>query len=307
MNSAVEIETELFACESCGAELNVAKNIRALVCPYCASPSVVTRPVRPDRPSPDFVVPFVVEEAAACEAVRRFLGQKAFAPRAIKKASLANVRGVYLPSYLYSAVASSDYHAQIGEEYIVVETYTVTNSEGKTETRTRTKIEIEWRRLTGTHEMYVKDIVVTASKGLPNAELEAVEPFDLRVLRRFSSALIVGWPAEEASMSKEACLELAHEETRNLISSTLSAFMPGDSHRSLHFSSDLNREAVSLCLLPLWVFAVRYHPKKPPLRIVVNGQSAQTAGKIPLSVGKIMTLVGLGLLAIGLVYFVGSQ
>ena len=108
-------------------------------------------------------------------------------------------------------------------------------------------------------------------------------------------------------MSKEACLELAHEETTNLISSTLSGFMPGDTHRSLRFSSDLSREAVSLCLLPLWVFAVRYHDKKPPLRIVVNGQSAQAAGQIPLSVGKIVTLVGLGLLGIGLAYFVGSQ
>jgi len=300
MNVAAAPELELFDCNSCGAELTVAEHIRAVVCPYCASPSVVTRPARPDRPAPNFTVPFVVEEAAARAAVQKFLKAKIYAPNSITKASLDNVRGVYLPTYIYSAIAASDYQADIGEYYTVVETYTTTDSNGKTVTKVRTKTETEWRSLSGSHEMYIKDIVVTASKGLPNRELEAVEPFDLRVLRRFAPALIAGWTAEEASIAIGECRQQAQAESQAHISSSLEAFMPGDIHQRVQFTTSLSRESISLALLPVWIFAVRHHPKKPPVRITVNGQTAKAGGDVPVSVWKILaTIFVIILLVIG--------
>ena len=46
-------------------------------------------------------------------------------------------QGIYVPAYLYSAVARSAYTAQIGEDYTETETYT--DSDGKTQTRTVTR------------------------------------------------------------------------------------------------------------------------------------------------------------------------
>ena len=44
---------------------------------------------------------------------------------------------------------------------------------------------------------------------------------------------------------------------------------------------------------PIWVFAVRYRDDKPPLRVLINGQTGTIAGKVPLSVWKILfTIVG---------------
>ena len=40
-----------------------------------------------------------------------------FADSALKKATVEDMRGVYLPAYLYSAVARTDYTSQIGEHY----------------------------------------------------------------------------------------------------------------------------------------------------------------------------------------------
>ena len=228
------------------------------------------------------------------------------APKSIRAAPLENVRSVYLPSYLYSAVANSEYSADIGENYTVVETYQTKDANGKTVTRTRTRTETEWRSLSGDHKMYVKDVVVSASKGLPNAELEAVVPFDLRVLKRFDPALISGWTAEEASIPKHRCKEEAHQETMQLIGQTLRRFMPGDLHRNLDYSSTLYNEAVSLSLLPLWIFAIKYDDKKPACRIVVNGQTGKAYGQVPKSLWKIFLVIMFVLLIVGVIAVVGN-
>jgi len=75
--------------------------------------------------------------------------------------------------------------------------------------RTRTVTKTEWRSLSGERAEYVTDRVVTASRGLPNRDLEAIEPFDLRALGRYEPALLSGWLAEEPSLSASACRRCA--------------------------------------------------------------------------------------------------
>ena len=296
------MEATVLACQQCGAMLAIGGH-RTAACPYCASPSVIERPASPDRPNPTFVLTF----AAGDELPRRALGhwvrrQSIFADSALRRARVEDLQGVYLPGYLYSAVARSSYRAEIGEEYTETETYTVTVN-GKTETRTRTVTKTEWRTLTGTHCGYVTDVVVTASAGLPNAELEAVEPFDLRQLRRYDPALISGWIAEEPSRGREDCMALAREEAVTREGRRLSDFMPGDKHRELVYQTTVEWETLDPVLVPVWVLAVRYRDDAPPLRVVVNGQTGEATGKAPLSAWKITLAVLLGLAVIGVIAY----
>jgi hypothetical protein len=139
--------------------------------------------------------------------------------------------------------------------------------------------------------------VVTASAGLPNHELEAVEPFDLRMLRRYDPALISGWIAEEPSRQQDECLRLAREEASAKTGRAISAMMPGDSHRDLAYQTTVQWETMDPVLIPVWVLAVRYRPDQPPLRVVVNGQTGEATGKAPLSAWKIAVAV-IGALAL---------
>lgn len=294
----------LLACETCGAAL-VLGDQRTAACPYCASPSVVERPASADRPNPAFVIAF----GAGDELPRRALGtwvkrQSIFADSALSHAKVEDLKGIYLPAYLYSAVARSAYRAEIGENYTETETYTVTVN-GKTETRTRTVTKTEYRSLVGEHVGYVTDVIVTASRGLPNAELEAVEPFDLRQLRRYDPALVSGWITEEPSQLPDECMALARQEAVALEGRRLSEFMPGDSHRELIYKTRVEWETLDPVLVPVWVLAVRYRLDKPALRIVVNGQTGEAAGKAPLSPIKIGIAVALAVIAvIGIVVLV---
>jgi hypothetical protein len=296
------VDATVLACQQCGAALAIG-GTRTASCPYCASPSVIERPASADRPNPTFVLTF----AAGDELPRRALGQwvrrqSIFADSALRRARVEDLQGIYVPGYLYSAVARSAYHAEIGEEYTETETYTVTVN-GKTERRTRTVTKTEWRHLSGEHCGYVTDVVVTASAGLPNAELEAVEPFDLRQLRRYEPALISGWIAEEPSRGRDDSLELARREAVAREGARLGAFMPGDKHRDLTYRTTVEWETLDPVLVPVWVLAVRYRDDAPPLRIVVNGQTGEAAGKAPLSWWKITLAVLLGLGVIGVAIY----
>ena len=289
--SAIEVQ-----CRSCGATLLFEQHLKTAVCPYCDSPSVVERPPTPDRPTPVFVLGFLVEEAAARAAVRRWIARRSlFAHTGLKKATVEKTRGVYLPAYLYSAVARSMFEAEIGENYQVTVTETYTDAQGNTRTRTKTETRTEWRDLTGEHATYLFDVIVSASKGVANPVLEAVEPFDLRALHRYQPVMVAGWPAEEPSRSRAACRELARSEAESLIQRKLAEFLPGDSSRLTGFETRFRDEVTDLLLLPVWSFALRYHEEKPPVRILVNGQTGKTTGKVPLSAVKI-TLFVLGIL-----------
>ncbi len=279
-------------CDNCGAALVVSGSERTTRCPYCASPSIVERPPTRDQPSPTFTLPFVVGQERAREVVRGWLASRGFfrEPQ-LRSATIEEMRGVYVPAYLYAAVARSAYRAQIGEEYQETETYTDKDANGNTVTRTRTVTKTEWRDLAGRHASYVMDVLVTASRGLANAELESVEPFDLRQMRRYSPALLSGWIAEEPTLSLDDCVRSARGEALAKVGRELDAFMPGDRHTGLTFQTDLEHETAALLHVPVWVLAARHDPQKPPVRILVNGQTGLTHGVAPLSWRRIAVVV----------------
>lgn len=287
------------ACGHCGAEL-AFEGMRALTCPYCASGNVVERPAG-THVEPRFVVAFACNADGARAAIERWIGSRSwFADSAIRRARVEDLRGVYVPAYLYSAVAHTSYSAQIGEHY--TETVEVEVDDGppphiglplevkprrtkRTEQRTVTRT--EYRPLTGTHVGYVTDVVVSASAGLRDDELARLEPFDLRQLRRFSPAVVAGWIAEEFARPLDACQRASREAALDEVGEDVRRFMPGDSHSDLAWRSTVTWEAMDPVLVPAWVLAVRYRDDRPPLRVVINGQTGKIAGKVPLAWWKI--------------------
>jgi DNA-directed RNA polymerase subunit RPC12/RpoP len=292
-----------YACGNCGAELVVDDSVRTTTCPYCASPAVVERPST-HHVDPRFVVGFARNADLAKKALADWIRRQSFLCHGgIRTAKVEDFKGIYLPAYLYSAVARSTYAAEIGENYTEIETYT-TMVNGKLVTRTRTVTKTEWRSLSGSYVSYLSDVVVTASRGLPNAELERIEPFDFRDLRRYAPGLIAGWIAEEASLVEDDCKRLAREEAIAEAGRRVARAMPGDSHRGLSVGTALTQEAGDLAYLPIWVMALRYAPDKPPLRVLINGQTGKAGGKAPLSPIRIALLVVAILAAIVAIVFI---
>lgn len=237
---------------------------------------------------------FVLPHERALEEARRWVRRAWIAPEALRKAKVEAIRGIYVPAYLFSATADATYSAGIGEYY--TETYT---SNGKTQTRTVT----EWCTLHGRYTAYVSDIIVTASHGIQNHELEAIEPFDLRALRRYTPRLLSGWIAEEASLEPETCQKLATREAMGEVNRRITAHLPGDRQRGLEFDAHLTDVQQELLLVPVWVLPVIYGQDKKTgkdkvVRLLVNGQTGKLFGKRPYSWTKITVFIVLSVLLI---------
>lgn len=287
------------SCLGCGAVIEVEQGQRTATCIYCMTPGVVEKPASSTAPDPTFVMPFVVAKDAAVAAMNQWKKTRSiFAKSSIKSATITGMRGVYVPAYLYSCVATSSYSAEIGEDYQETETYQTTEN-GKSVTRTRTVTKTEWRSLSGTHARYVTDVVVTASKGVPNRELERVEPFDMRALRKMDESVLPGWIAEEPSLLLAECLELARKEALDEVGESLKKFMPGDHQRGLTWQTWFDREGAELVLVPVWVLAVKYEEGKAAIRVLINGQTGKAGGDAPLSPLKIALAVIAGVLVVG--------
>lgn len=293
---AVVDEKFEISCASCGAKLVVGPMQRTSRCPYCDSPSVIDRPATADRPDPVFAIGFTVDRKRAEGRVREYLKRRRMGPFGLARAAAEKVEGVYVPAYLYSAIATSRYAARIGEDYWVTET--VRDSKGRTRTRRRRKTEL--RNLQGPHRVYLGDVLVTASRGVSNDELEGAEPYNLEGLKRYTPGLVAGWSAEEPSLTRDECLALARREGTEKVGRLLRAFMPGDSVRGLDHQTGFEEESADLTLLPMWVFAVRFAPEKPPIRLLVNGQTGEVWGNVPISWKKIGLIAAaiIGLLAV---------
>ena len=286
------------SCESCGAEILIEPLMRTAQCPYCDSPSVIDRPASGDRPDPVFAIGFKVDRAEATRAIRKRIRGNWLTPRAFKRARVDHLQGVYMPAYLWSAASDSVYSAVVGEVY-----YTTTFDVRSKKTRRERKI--EFHELRGEHAAYISDVVVSASRGLPNAEIEAIEPFDLAELRRYSPALVSGWISEEPSLTMEECRRLARTEAESKLEGELRGFMPGDTLQRLKVHTRFRSESVDLVLLPVWVFALRHHPSKQPLRYLVNGQTGDVHGAVPVSWAKIAAIAAAVAGLIGLIALVG--
>jgi len=290
-----------FACGHCGAGLQFA-GVRTETCPYCASPNFVERPPAANQPRPELVVAFTGDASVARRKLDLWLGSRTwFADARIKRARVEDLRGVYLPAYLYSAVAHTEYTASIGEHYTELETYETTDAEGTKKTETRSVTRTEYRSLSGQHVGYVTDVIASASAGLAHRELQAIEPYDFLALRRYSPAVVAGWIAEEFARAPDDCRRVSRGEAVDEVGQRLRRFVPGDSHSDLAWRTTVSWESLDPILVPVWVLAVRYRDDKAPLRVVINGQTGAIAGKVPLAWWKVSLAIIVAAAVIGAV------
>jgi len=299
---AVEEEQEkqkYFRCENCGSEVGTDPDARSYVCLFCDSTYVVEfSPNATDRQRPEFVIGFAVTADKAQEKFGEWIrANKWFRPADLKTARIAEkLKGVYLPFWSFSMLAESGWHARVGEYWYRTETYTTTDSKGKTVTRTRRVRETEWWPLSGRHHRYYSGYLVSGSRGLPQRDADRIKPFQLPALKRYEPYFLAGWVCEEYSVSREEALAVCQQEFYRREQQNAGAFLPGDTHRSLDVNTRFSNINSDLCLLPVYLLSYRYRDKL--YRFMVNGQTGKTAGDKPVSWARIAFAVGGGLLVL---------
>lgn len=284
-------------CTSCGAAVEVPPEVLSTTCRFCDAPLVDDGEA---LEAPDAVVPFRVTGPQAGQALRRHLETRFWAPERLRRAARPEaVRGAFVPCFAWDAATRSRWSARVGVNWQRTETYTTTDGDGKTVTRTRTVTETEWFPTEGTHAARWVHHLVSASRGLTEAEANALEPFDLGHRLPWDPALVAGQVAEHPTRSVDEARAVAGQELVARARDAVGAFLPGDTHAGLEVHTEAAFDGVSLVLVPVWTAVVR--DGDAVHRLLVNGQTGEVVGALPTSWVKVAGAVLVGLLLVAAV------
>lgn len=281
-----------FQCGSCGSQMSADPNQRSYQCPFCDAAMVVEfSPDVTGRQAPEFVIGFAVTGDQARDKFRTWVKAGGmFRPGDLKGADIeGKLRGIYLPFWSFSMLAHSDWSCQIGEYWYRTETYTTTDSQGKSVTRTRQVRETEWWPLSGRHQRYYSHYLVSGSKGVPQTYADRIQPFHLAALHRYSPTFLAGWLSEEYSVGEQEAMQRSMQEFHRQEHHHIAKFLPGDTHTGLSVNTNFSRATSDLILLPIYLATYRYREKQ--FRFLINGQTGAIHGDKPLSKIKIALFV----------------
>ena len=295
-------ETRVTKCPNCGAQVEFSETTHALECPFCATP-VVTDTGTHRHIKPRGVLPFVLTEKQARDAMTRWLGKLWFAPNGLQEYARKGRKmdGIYVPYWTFDADTKSRYSGERGTIYYETETVM---RDGKRETRQVAKI--RWTPAAGRVARFFDDVLVLASRSLPAGYTDALEPWDLSALTPYQPQYLAGFRAEGYAVELDEGFDIARGKMNRVIERDVRFDIGGDQQRIHDIQTQISDVTFKHILLPVWLAAYKYRGKT--YRFVVNGQTGRVQGERPWSAWKIALAVGVGLIVAGVAgYFIAQN
>ena len=262
----------VYSCPSCGAELICDETTSASSCPYCGNNAIVPGQFK-GALKPDYVLPFKLDKAAAVAALKKHYGGKKLLPRAFSDENhIEEVKGVYVPFWLYDGTADVDVRCRatrVSGYSTPRENVTVTNHYD-----VRRAGAVQFDR-----------VPVDASAKLPDDHMDAIEPFDYQELKPFSTAYLPGFFADKYDVSAQDCARRADERCRATASRIAEDDARGGYTSCTVESSNvtLHRGKVHYALMPVWLLSTKWNGQS--FLFAMNGQTGKLVGDLPLDRG----------------------
>lgn len=257
-----------YSCPSCGAELICDDTTAATSCPYCGNPSVIPGQFS-GQLRPDCVIPFKLDKNAAVAALKQYYNKKKFLPKSFASGNhIEEIKGVYVPFWLFDGESDGHVnyrgtrvhtHRRGDEEITVTEHYRVARA--------------------GT--VAFEKVPVDGSTKMPDAHMDAIEPFNYGDLKDFSTAYLPGYLADKYDQDAKECRNRAYVRIKNSTESALAATAVGYSTLTPETSTvRLNECKSQYALLPVWMLNTKWEGKD--FLFAMNGQTGKLIGDLPV-------------------------
>ena len=293
------------ACRECGASVSFPAGTVSGRCTFCGSPSVLEQHANQGLLRPESLVPFAIDKRVANYQFGKWIRGLWFRPSALARmATVQEVNGVYVPFWTYDADVDSDWQAQRGRYYYVEESY-VANENGQSVTRSRQVRHTRWEPASGRRRDSYDDLLVCASRGLPDHLADEFATFNTKLLVPYAPGYLAGWRAEEYAVDLQAGWRTAEGRIQREQERRCKNDVGGDEVQYLTVNNQIRRATFKHVLLPVWLAAYRYQGKV--YRFLVNGQTGEVVGKAPWSVVKILAFVVFLAALIGGIIFLANR
>ncbi len=283
--------TRSMRCETCGATVAFTEGAIAQKCDFCGSQHVLEQQSQRNVIRPESLVPFAVNDQAAKEKFQAWLGSGFFRPSDLAQgASLGKISGVYVPYWTFDCAVESQWRAEAGHHYYetVVEAQVVNGQKQEVKRQVQ---KTRWEPAQGHRRDRYDDILVVASRGLPETIANRLGTFDTRALVPYDPRYLAGFHAEEYAVGLEEGWQRAEQRVRGQQDDKCKRDIPGDTHRSFQSQHRFDAQTYKHVLLPLWIAAYRYQDKT--FRFLVNGQTGEVQGEAPTSWLKVAMVIAI--------------
>lgn len=302
-------EVATVRCPGCGAEVGLDAGTLADECPFCATPLAREETHAHRHPKPQGVLPFHLDQRAARDRLKGWLGSLWFAPSKLKRFAEAGrpLSGIYLPHYTYDAVGDADYTGQRGDAYYISQTRTVM-VDGKAQTKTVQVRKIRWSNVSGHVRHMFDDVLVPASDTMNPSRGQAEYGgggWDLAAMEPYRTEFLAGFRAEAPAVALQDGFARAQKVMEQTLVRDIKFDIGGDAQRISRMNARYADVTFKHVLLPVWLASYRW--KNKPYRVVINGRTGQVTGERPYSIWKIALAVLLALIvAAGIGYLVAT-
>lgn len=257
----------VFNCPSCGAELICDKTTAATSCPYCDNPTIIPATLTGGM-KPDCVIPFKLDKQQAKDAFRAHLKGKKLLPKLFSEENhLDEIKGVYVPFWLFDAEANADIIYR-GERH-----------------NTWSDREFDYHEtkvfdLVRSGSLSFCDVPVDGSEKMADELMESIEPFDVSEAVDFKTAYLAGYFADKYDVPAADSVKRANarmqESVKDVFNSTTAGFTNVSVTSSrVHVTNGKARYA----LLPVWILNTTWRGEK--YVFAMNGQTGKFVGNLP--------------------------
>lgn len=252
-------------CEKCGAHTIELEPGKTQICPYCGSNQLIQSEQLESLLEPQAIAVFRIEALEALRQARGWLNTGLFAPDGlVQEARRLQLRPAYYPFWTFDGGVEIRWTAQVRENYA------------------RSGYQHpEWRSVSGITNEFFDDVLVKGVSALPQAEIDAIGPFNLKDLIDFDPAQVAGWPALAYDLSLSAASLKAREQVlRKVVPRIRAEVEPGKEKQDVRIGAG-NWSGVTYkhILLPLWIGTYFYDDQE--YHVLVNGQTGKVGGEKP--------------------------
>jgi len=261
-----------YSCPSCGAQVICDDNTAATSCPYCGNPTTVPGNFAGTL-KPNYVIPFMLNKETAKAALANHYKGKKLLPKDFATGNhIEEVRGIYVPFWLFDGKSDANI------------TYNATRSHTYTSGKQDVTVTEHYSCARSGNVAFEK-IPVDGSVKMPDAHMEAIEPYDYSGLAPFSSAYLPGFLADKYDVPAAECNKRANERIRVTTEDALASTVQGYDTVSVATSNIyIHKGAVNYAFFPVWMLNTKWKDKD--FLFAMNGQTGKFIGDLPVDRGK---------------------
>ncbi len=237
-----EATERVLACNNCGASVTLSAHTMTDRCTFCDSQRVLVMDNSEHFEQPDGIIPFMVTEAEAVEAVQQAesSGLRAVTRFFRDAISHGEAHPIYIPFWAFDGTAEVSW------------SYPGSPFKGKEITMLR-------------------DILASATRTLDRGRLKKIEPFELDAVLRYDPRYLADWPAELYQLDVDEASLLARQEISKTAVMRVRVRQPAKKRvrQSASFSMNTAEEEVKLYISPAHITGITYRLVLLPVWVVL--------------------------------------